>query len=259
MITLNYYLLTLLLASASLHAMENVHIEPFDYKKHGDSVRQLFNRTLPHFIIPNPLHGIEQPREYEWFKEYFDVIVGQTDVKKSDETSTEIPLGLIIHNIETSLKYAHYFKYFLRDERSQAYRTKHARLVNSFVNNTIKAAFIHYLCIDPQYQGKGYGKALLKHAEQHAIKNNCHIVGVGSLHGVGTFFKNNGYPIASLPSQGDFYAKPLHNHTRGILKAITAARSKISLNPTQKTNNEDCSMEAESRPAKKLKESTDDQ
>jgi ribosomal protein S18 acetylase RimI-like enzyme len=126
---LRSFTLTLLLASASVHAMEpNVEIVPFDRQKHHERVSTLLKQT---FVSEPTISRMDT----------ISVLVKKNKVTR--RTPAETILGFI------------------------SYQNRYTSKLSNNMSTIVK-----YLIIEEEYQGKGYGKLLMRHVADYARNND---------------------------------------------------------------------------------------
>ena len=236
-------LLALLLTSASIHAMDNVRIVPFDSNTQGQVARDIWCKTLPGFIVPSYLWHSPDPTKRN---ANVDILMLYANAANARDNHDGTPIGLILHSIEAS-EYGRRYWNTLHSEQFKAYSTKEkesAAFIRSFEDKKFTCKYLTGVCIDTPYQNQGYGRLLVQHAEDHAEKERCDMISVYALESEKGFYKKLGYLRNNLDAQCSL-AKPLSLHASCIINAIAAIIAKQpEIKDTDNGN----------RPAKKLKE-----
>lgn len=195
-------LLSMLLTSASIHAMDNVRIVSFDHETHRQAALNVFKKALPQCSVPYVLGATKTN-----FQKY-----NQCDllITSNKESHNDTVIGLLIYNIRQST-YHEYFSDFFRNSSSTVIITR----------NALKGLHIDWFCIDPDYQGKGYGKLMLiDHLENRALKDDCDLIDLSPLNQSKNFYTKYNYGPKFLTNDITF-SKGLNDDAQAILKEIS--------------------------------------
>lgn len=175
MMQLTYsYLLTLLLAYASMYAMEDLRIRSFNNETDKASVLNLFTTTWEQAPLPIALKDFN-----DLDKETIDVLVKQA--APQDAGKDEI-IGFIIH----------------RDLESHiAYEFLNVSLADK---TPMRATEIFNVVIDSKYRGKGYGELLVNEIERRLIeKRGDYIALISDTARAQRFYKKLKFYTTDLP------------------------------------------------------------
>jgi hypothetical protein len=195
-------LLTLLLTSASMHAMEDNLTQIVDYnlEKHGPRLQQLFLKTFsdadePDAALINPAAA---PNSHVTVLE-----------RKSK------PIGFAIWDNE---------KLPMHQAFADVYTDKSS-------NAMLNVLRLNHLVIQSRYRrtskraGKGFGTQLLAHIKKAALDNNDDIIAVSAAFKSPPFYEKNDF-IKTIPQTTiNFMALPLNKDTRDLLHDVIQKRA----------------------------------
>lgn len=202
-----YIMIILLLGCASFHAMDDVRIVPFDLAKHGATTQNIFTKTFygsePDAVLTQPTKA---PNTY--------VAVLEKKVKNKPAKA----LGFAV--------WEHQHVYFHEAFADVEKDTRSKRMLD--------VCRLHYLAIASQHRksakrpGKGFGRALLNHVEQHAKAHNDDIIALVSEPYSTGFYDKNGY-IKTMPHENKHLrAKPLNEDINALLADYITQRSQAN-------------------------------
>jgi ribosomal protein S18 acetylase RimI-like enzyme len=220
--------LTLLLASASLHAMENLSIKPFNYDTYGNSVANLFAKTFDKHLMPDELIG--EPPFAECKNQRIDVLI-RSNTPTEQEQGHGTPIGFLVHDLERST-YKQTFDDFIRVKSAKEYimaTPKYLNLATILYKKPLRIKHLHNIGIDPDEQGNGYGNFLMHHIEAEAIRQRCDFILITTLKQSQSFYERHGYKQTS-PWEEAQMAKPLHKKAASILSAVYTIRAHSAKN-----------------------------
>ncbi len=163
-------LITLLLTSASMHAMEDVRIRSFNHETDKDSVLKLLTQE---FTWITPPAAVTRHRACR--KNWIDVAV--RSYRKTRSNRPDCLLGCIIYQAKS---------------RAVAYNEM-PDCPSTIELNKMNGAKIEWLVVDPKQQRKGLGALLLKKAEDNAIQNNIDYMYLNSISDAQHFYKKQQY------------------------------------------------------------------
>jgi GNAT superfamily N-acetyltransferase len=192
-------LLYTLLINASIYAMQDLHIVPFEYDKHHETALNIFKKALPRYSVPRILNeqdGVENNQQVE-------ILIGSEETSKK-----ETIIGLVIHCMQSST-YHEYFDFF-----------KNGRSKVSITRDALKNCTLEWLCIDPGYQRKGYGEFMLNHLEAYAKKEQCDLIDLAPTSKSKDFYKKCNYTPRFLTND-IMIAKGLNDDAKTVLSAIS--------------------------------------
>lgn len=130
-------LFTLLFASASIHAMDNIKIEPFNLKTDSNAAIQIHRSAFPKACTPFALRRVCRDQTTHVISRY------------NDQDSDPRLLGLVIH-------------YSLISDKPE-YLTQNFDYMYTQLPQSYNILNIDILAIKPEEQRQGYGELLINH------------------------------------------------------------------------------------------------
>jgi|GEM_PF-3311039 GNAT superfamily N-acetyltransferase len=184
------FLLILIFTGASMHAMENLRVEPFDYKSHHLAALNVYQKACPGYAAHSVLLGRTKEYLHLGVSQHCDVLIGSKKASKED-------------TIIGFMEYLH--------------------------KQNLQRIYVHYLAeifIDPEYQKQGYGRLFMEKLEEKTLEKGLSIIQLYASSRVFGFYENLGYtefdPYTKFDPQGCFHQKqtPSSRHwMRKILKS----------------------------------------
>ena len=202
-----------ILASASLHAMEDVRIVPFEYEKHGDETLKLFRTIFPKIAyrdIPAPLKKS---------------IMHDLNIDVAINPLSSMPniIGFIVHESKSgqSSKACDHLLGNSPLRLTTSNNAAYAQLMESYKDQETKIHQIKYLAVDSSSRSKGYGTLLEQQAANKAAEEKCDFMVLQRATDQGKKLYDRLEYVCPTPHKPGLMAKPLNDNARTMLEKIS--------------------------------------
>lgn len=185
------YLLYILIYTASLRAMDDARVVPYNYEKHNQAAERIFEKIFDDAPYADPaiIEPDNTPDSHVAILEHNDQVAGFAIYNHKD-----VPKNKVFPDVR-----------------------KH--------RTPIKVCHLDYIAVDYDQQGKGFGTQLIEYVEKRARNNNDDMIMLNSINNSYGFYKKRNF-TRTMPQSptNNGMAKSLNKKADSILRRVIRDR-----------------------------------